>query len=127
MTMCAYCQQGSACHACHWRREDERHGGKIPPKGEIFHASDEVLKLSLFLIAILGVLIAWGYNTSTILAGLGVGGLAIALAAQKTIENLKRSWAARQSGTFDSLGQGNPHLLPHAQFERIEHGVFLPN
>ena len=48
----------------------------------------QVLKLSLFLVAILGVLSAWGYNTSTILAGLGVGGLAIALAAQKTIENL---------------------------------------
>ena len=48
----------------------------------------QALKLALFLIAILGVLSAWGYNTSTILAGLGVGGLAIALAAQKTIENL---------------------------------------
>jgi len=48
----------------------------------------QVLKLSLFLVAILGVLSAWGYNTSTILAGLGVGGLAVALAAQKTIENL---------------------------------------
>jgi MscS family membrane protein len=48
----------------------------------------QVLKVSLFLVAILGVLSAWGYNTSTILAGLGVGGLAIALAAQKTIENL---------------------------------------
>jgi MscS family membrane protein len=48
----------------------------------------QVLKLCLFLIAILSVLSAWGYNTSTILAGLGVGGLAVALAAQKTIENL---------------------------------------
>lgn len=48
----------------------------------------QVFKLSLFLVAILGVLSAWGYNTSTILAGLGVGGLAVALAAQKTIENL---------------------------------------
>jgi MscS family membrane protein len=48
----------------------------------------QMLKLSLFLVAILGVLSVWGYNTSTILAGLGVGGLAIALAAQKTIENL---------------------------------------
>ena len=48
----------------------------------------QILKLSLFLFAILGVLSAWGYNTSTILAGLGVGGLAVALAAQKTIENL---------------------------------------
>ncbi len=48
----------------------------------------QVVKLSLFLIAILSVVSAWGYNTSTILAGLGVGGLAVALAAQKTIENL---------------------------------------
>ncbi len=48
----------------------------------------QVLKLSLFLVAVLSVLSAWGYNTSTILAGLGVGGLAVALAAQKTIENL---------------------------------------
>jgi MscS family membrane protein len=48
----------------------------------------QVLKLLLFLIAILAVLSEWGYNTTTIMAGLGVGGLAIALAAQKTIENL---------------------------------------
>ena len=48
----------------------------------------QVLKLSLFLVAILGVLDVWGYNTTAILAGLGVGGLAVALAAQKTIENL---------------------------------------
>jgi MscS family membrane protein len=48
----------------------------------------QILKLSLYLIAFLSVISAWGYNTSTILAGLGVGGLAVALAAQKTIENL---------------------------------------
>ncbi len=30
----------------------------------------------------------WGYTTSTILAGAGVGGLAVALAAQKTLESL---------------------------------------
>jgi len=34
------------------------------------------------------ILSDWGYNAATILAGLGVGGLAIALAAQNTIENL---------------------------------------
>ncbi len=48
----------------------------------------QIFKLSVFLIAILGVLSVWGFNTSAILAGLGVGGLAVALAAQKTIENL---------------------------------------
>ncbi|MDP9168985.1 MAG: mechanosensitive ion channel family protein, partial [Acidobacteriota bacterium] len=48
----------------------------------------QILKLSFYLFAVLGILAAWGYNTSTIVAGLGVGGLAVALAAQKTIENL---------------------------------------
>jgi MscS family membrane protein len=48
----------------------------------------QMVKLLLYLIAFLAVLTAWGYNTTTILAGLGVGGIAIALAAQKTIENL---------------------------------------
>ena len=47
----------------------------------------QVLKLIVFVIAVLGVLSAWGYNTTTLLAGLGVGGIAVALAAQKTIEN----------------------------------------
>jgi MscS family membrane protein len=48
----------------------------------------QVFKLSLYLVGILLVVSAWGYNTSTVLAGLGVGGIAVALAAQKTIENL---------------------------------------
>jgi MscS family membrane protein len=48
----------------------------------------QMLKVSLYMIAILSIVSAWGYNTSTILAGLGVGGIAVALAAQKTIENL---------------------------------------
>jgi MscS family membrane protein len=48
----------------------------------------QVLKLAIFLIAILAVLNAWGYNTTAILAGVGVGGIAVALAAQKTIEDL---------------------------------------
>src|SRR5581483_3445387 len=45
-------------------------------------------KICLFCIAVLVTLEQWGYNTNTILAGLGVGGLAVALAAQKTLENL---------------------------------------
>jgi MscS family membrane protein len=48
----------------------------------------QVVKLAIYLIALLSVFTAWGYNMSTVLAGLGVGGLAVALAAQKTIENL---------------------------------------
>jgi MscS family membrane protein len=47
-----------------------------------------VLKITVTLLMIAAVMSNWGYNSTTILAGLGVGGLAIALAAQKTIENL---------------------------------------
>jgi len=46
-----------------------------------------VLKITILLLMIAAVLSNWGYNTTTIVAGLGVGGIAIALAAQKTIEN----------------------------------------
>jgi MscS family membrane protein len=45
-------------------------------------------KVAVIAIAILATLASWGYDTTAILAGLGVGGLAVALAAQKTIENL---------------------------------------
>lgn len=48
----------------------------------------KILKVAVVIFAVTTVLAAWGYNTSAILAGLGVGGIAIALAAQKTIENL---------------------------------------
>jgi MscS family membrane protein len=46
------------------------------------------LKVVAVVIAILATLSSWGYDTTALLAGLGVGGLAIALAAQKTLENL---------------------------------------
>jgi MscS family membrane protein len=71
----------------------ERWHSKLDPRVQavsysVLPLGRQILKLTLFLIALLTVISAWGYNTSTILAGLGVGGLAVALAAQKTIENL---------------------------------------
>ena len=47
-----------------------------------------VLKVAALVFGVLAVLSSWGYNTNTVLAGLGIGGVAVALAAQKTIENL---------------------------------------
>lgn len=54
----------------------------------VFPLVVRIVKIFVFLIAVLFVLTQWGYSTSTILAGVGVGGIAVALAAQKTIENL---------------------------------------
>jgi len=50
--------------------------------------ASRVVKVMIFVFAVTAIIGSWGYNTSTILAGLGIGGIAIALAAQKTIENL---------------------------------------
>jgi MscS family membrane protein len=49
---------------------------------------NKVIKIVIFVLAVAAILSNWGYNTTTVLAGVGVGGLAVALAAQKTIENL---------------------------------------
>lgn len=46
-----------------------------------------VIKITILVLMVAAILSDWGYNTTTLVAGLGVGGIAIALAAQKTIEN----------------------------------------
>ena len=48
---------------------------------------NRIAKVFLACIALIGVLRALGFNVTTLLAGLGVGGIAVALAAQKTLEN----------------------------------------
>lgn len=50
--------------------------------------ASRVVKIVIVAVAVAALLSSWGYNTGAILAGLGVGGVALALAAQKTIENL---------------------------------------
>jgi len=50
--------------------------------------ASRVVKIAILLLTIAAVLSSWGYNTTSILAGMGIGGIAVALAAQKTIENL---------------------------------------
>jgi MscS family membrane protein len=47
-----------------------------------------ILKAAIVLIAIFAILGALGFNMTTALAGLGIGGIAVAFAAQKTLENL---------------------------------------
>jgi len=42
----------------------------------------------VIIFTLLVLLSNWGYNTTTLVAGLGVGGIAVALAAQQTIANV---------------------------------------
>jgi len=56
--------------------------------GSLMLLGERILKAVIFVLGILAVLGSLGFNMSTALAGLGIGGLAIGLGAQKTIENL---------------------------------------
>jgi MscS family membrane protein len=48
----------------------------------------DLLKVAAMILAVLMVVETWGYNATALLAGVGLGGLAIAFAAQDTIANV---------------------------------------
>jgi MscS family membrane protein len=56
--------------------------------GSLMLLGERLLKAAIFVAGALIVLGSLGFNMSTALAGLGIGGLAIGFGAQKTIENL---------------------------------------
>jgi len=56
--------------------------------GSLILLGERILKAVIFGLGILAVLGSLGFNMSTALAGLGIGGIAIGFGAQKTIENL---------------------------------------
>jgi len=62
-------------------RLDPAAASTIVPMGQ------RLTKVFIVIVAMLSLLQNLGFNIAGILAGLGVGGLAIALAAQKTVEN----------------------------------------
>ncbi len=47
-----------------------------------------LLKLLVVVAGLAVMLEAWGYQVATVMAGLGLGGIALAFGAQKTVENL---------------------------------------
>lgn len=56
--------------------------------GTLMLLGERMLKSVIFILGILAVLGSLGFNMSTFLAGLGIGGLAIGFGAQQTIANL---------------------------------------
>jgi MscS family membrane protein len=56
--------------------------------GSLMLLGERILKAVIFVLGVLAILGNLGFNMSTALAGLGIGGLAIGFGAQKTIENL---------------------------------------
>jgi MscS family membrane protein len=64
------------------RREGKSSAVAVLPLGE------KTVKVVILALATTAMLQNLGFNVTGVLAGLGVGGLAVALAAQKTVENL---------------------------------------
>jgi MscS family membrane protein len=62
----------------------ERH----PMSRTLIPLATRVCKLAVLALAIIAFLSELGYPVASLIAGLGLGGLAFALAAQKTVENL---------------------------------------
>ncbi len=65
------------------RTRIQRRGGE-----SILIVMQRLTRVMVLIIAVVAILALFGFNVKTTLAGLGIGGLAIALAAQKTLENL---------------------------------------
>lgn len=58
------------------------------PSRSLIPLGSRVAKVGIVAIAAVAVLSYLGYPVASLIAGLGIGGLALALAAQKTVENL---------------------------------------
>jgi len=96
-----------------------------------------LIKLTLIFIGIVSWLDNIGYEVTTLLAGLGVGGIAIAFAAQRTLENLIGSITIYSSqpvhvGDFckfgDKLGIVEEIGLRATQLRTLERSVVhIPN
>ena len=103
----------------------------------LLRPASTAIKLTLIFIGIVSWLDNIGYQVTTLLAGLGVGGIAIAFAAQRTIENLIGSIMIYSSqpvhvGDFckfgDQLGVVEEIGLRATQLRTLERSlVHIPN
>jgi MscS family membrane protein len=64
-----------------WARANPLATGILP-------LGSKIARIAVIVIGAIAVLTQLGYPVASLLAGLGIGGLALALAAQKTVENL---------------------------------------
>ncbi len=70
----------------YYRRQFEKENR--PQAMSMLPPLEKGLRFVLIVVVVVAFLSASGFNVTALLAGLGVGGLAVALAGQKTIENL---------------------------------------
>jgi MscS family membrane protein len=80
-----------------------------PASRSLLPLAARIGKVVLAGIAVVVLLAELGYSVTTLLAGLGIGGLAVALAAQKTVENL-----------FGALSIGADQPFREGDFIRVD-------
>jgi MscS family membrane protein len=59
-----------------------------PASISLMPLAGRTLKVGIGVVAVVAVLSEFGYPVASLIAGLGIGGIAVALAGQKTVENL---------------------------------------
>ena len=64
------------------------HGGDSQQVRTLVPLLGNILRATLAIVALLVILSQLGYPVGTLLAGLGIGGISVALAGQKTVEHL---------------------------------------
>ncbi|WP_438021257.1 mechanosensitive ion channel family protein [Sorangium sp. So ce315] len=69
----------------------------------------KIAKVAILIIGVIAVLSELGYPVASLIAGLGIGGVALALAAQKTVENL-----------FGSVSIGVDRALQVGDFVKVD-------
>ena len=81
-----------------WKKISEQTDSNIDDTiGQLVH---EVLRITLILIIVIFILNIWGIEIGPFLAGLGIAGLAVALALQPTLSNIFSGISIVLDGTF---------------------------
>jgi MscS family membrane protein len=62
-------------------------GARHPALRSLIPLGARIARVLIFIVAVLTVISQFGYPVATILAGLGIGGIAVALGAQKSLEH----------------------------------------
>ena len=73
------------------KREEEKQGKEFDPS--VIRLLNKIAKIVLWLLAIIIILQNLGYNISTLVAGLGIGGIAIAFALQNILGDIFSSFS----------------------------------
>jgi len=81
----------------------------------LIQSTGQLLKGLLVVVGVLSMLSYFGYPVTSMLAGLGVGGIAVALAAKTTLENLLGAFLIRldqpfKIGDFVKIGELRGHV-----------------